>query len=251
MTPMENTPYQPGNYEQAMPTSPSSFKLVSEVFFAPRKAMQLLTIDFPVMMPLLLVVLSAAGLFAFYYSNVDFNWLIDHLTEVSAKGLSKSERTNIHNVMSQLTPGNMALIAGISVTVFIVISFVVQSGMLVLVSSVTNDGFQFKQWFSLVGWSHLPSLVTSLASAMTILISENGQIAPESINPLSLNELIFHLDPTHGWGKIFTTIDLSYFWTIALMSIGYTVWTKSHWLKGLLIVILANSPMIAIGLIFA
>ena len=106
----------------------------------------------------------------------------------------------------------------------------------VMVSSVRNDGFQFKQWLCFVCWTNLPSLLGLLASFAMIFSSSDGQIVPETLNPLSLNSLFFDLDVKQGIGSILASTDICVFWSIALMTIGYSRWTETSHGKSFIIV---------------
>jgi len=53
---------------------------------------------------------------------------------------------------------------------------------------------------------------------------------------LTLNELFFGLNPIKGAGSILASTDISIFWILALMTIGYSRWTDKTLAKSFFIV---------------
>ncbi|MDQ7050850.1 MAG: YIP1 family protein [Enterobacterales bacterium] len=125
----------------------------------------------------------------------------------------------------------------VTILIMIPIMYVVQSVYFVIMSNIYGDGIEFKQWYSFISWSSLPNLVAILASFAYLATSSNAQIAPDSINQLSLNELIFGLEPSKGIGKLLSTLHLAQFWSFAVMTIGYSQWTKKPVVKSASIVL--------------
>ena len=119
-----------------------------------------------------------------------------------------------------------------------------------IVSKVNGDGFEFKQWFSFVAWTSLPGLLAILAMFAMIFTSETMQIAPDSLNPLSLNELIFGLEPSKGMGKLLSSLHLPQFWSLAVMVIGYKAWTKKSLMSSALVVLMPIIIVYVVWLLF-
>jgi hypothetical protein len=57
------------------------------------------------------------------------------------------------------------------------------------------------------------------------IMTSGGRLAPEDLNMVSLNYLLFHLPASHAWASLAGNIDLTSFWTIALAAIGLKAWT--------------------------
>jgi hypothetical protein len=120
----------------------------------------------------------------------------------------------------------------------------------VFVSNLRDDGFRFKQWFSLVCWSSMPSLIGLFASFFVVLIATNGQIVVEDLNPLSLNALFFKLNASQGLGGHLAAFDLTMLWSIALMTLGYANWTQLSYLKALFLVIAPYLVLFGVTILF-
>ena len=238
----------PSSKENFTTTTTSSLTILGNIFTAPSEAMTQVQERYSVALPLLTILIATVAVFLYYYSAVDYQWYVDHMVEVSAGELSKSEQETARAGLEMMSQSTMSWAAGISSAIFIAIVFVIQAVYFVIVSNITNDGFQFKQWMSFVCWTSMPALVAFLAIAVYILSSSNGQIPPESLNPISLNELFFNLDATKGFGQILGSIDLTKFWTIYIMTIGYQKWTNKSMQTSAMIVLI---PFIAIYGIWA
>ena len=213
-----------------------NFDIFSNIVAAPQKAYLGIQNNYPVLFPLLSIILLNVLMILFLYASIDYEWFIDHMVELQGDDLSTAEKDQTRQALGMMSPSMMGGIGAISVAVILPIVFSIQALYFVIVSGITNDGFQFKQWFSFTAWSSIPSLIGTLASFVVILTASNGQIAPESVNPLTLNELFFGLNPIKGAGSILASTDISIFWILALMTIGYSQWTDKTLAKSFLIV---------------
>lgn len=204
----------------------SSWQIMSHIFTTPNQAYQAIQTQTPIWFPLLLTIGMSILVVILLFSNIDFEWYLEHMVEIAAGDASKAEQDQIRQAMSMMPASGMATFGAFSAAISIAVIFAIQAFYFVIVSGVTNDGIGFKQWFSFVCWSYLPGLVSGIASIMVILTSSNGQIAPETLNPFSLNALFFDMDAAKGLGNIYATTDLTLFWSMALMVLGYSQWTK-------------------------
>lgn len=221
-----------------MAHSVNSISIFSNIFIAPQKAFKDIQYRYPIVLPLLLNMLFSAGLFLLLFTNIDFEWYVDHMVEISAGDKSKSEQDQARQLLEMLSPTMTGISSGISAAIATAIIFCGFAIYYVFISSINNDGFEFSQWFSFVCWTSVPMLIGILASIMMILFSTTGQIALESLDPLSLNQLFFRLDPTQGLGEILASTNILTFWTIGLMAMGYSSWTGKSILQSFFIVMI-------------
>ena len=132
----------------------------------------------------------------------------------------------------------MASITSVTILIMVPIVYVLQSVYFVIVSNVNNDGYEFKQWLSFIAWTNMPSLLAVFAMFATIFFSANGQVPPDTLNSLSLNELFFGLEPSKGLGKLLSSIHIGQLLSFFVMVVGYQTWTKKS---------MANSAMIVLA----
>jgi len=224
---------------ESMPANfPSSFSILTTIFTEPQKAFKDIQYSYPVLLPLLSIIALNAILVIMLFASIDFEWYIDHMVEISAGEASKAEQDQVRQGLSLFSPTAMGSMGAVGAAIGILVIYCLMAFYFVIVSNISNDGFQFKQWLSLVSWSSIPTLVGTLAAFVVILTTSNGQIVPEALDPLSLNELFFGMDPVKGLGNILASTNITLFWSIALLTIGYAKWTEKTIAKSFLIIIL-------------
>ena len=243
----ENNNNDSANVQYQAPAT-NSLTILGNIFTSPAEAMEQIQESYSVMLPLLTLMAATVAVFVYYYVAVDYQWYIEHMVEMSAGDLSKSEQEQTRAGMEMMSQNTMGGIASISAAIGLAIVFVIQAVYYVIVSNITNDGFQFKQWMSFVTWTSMPALFVYLAMVVYIFTSSNGQIPFESLNPISLNELFFNLDPTVGLGKMLGSLDLTKFWSMYIMIIGYQKWTGKSMQASATVVLI---PFVAIYGIWA
>jgi len=211
--------------------------IFSNLFTAPSLAMTQVQQRYNVLFPLFVMILMTALVMVAYFVVLDYAWYLDFLVETTAGELSKAEQDQQRSIMEMMSKPVMGSIAVVTSMVGIAVIYVIQAVYFLIVSNVNNDGYQFKQWFSFISWTAMPALLAILAMFVFLFSSSNGQIAPDSMNPLSLNELFFGLESSKGLGKLLSTIHLPQLWSFAVMVIGYQSWTKSSTVKSAFVVL--------------
>ena len=99
----------------------------------------------------------------------------------------------------------------------------------------TGADIGFGQWFSFAAWTAFVGVFASIAAFITMLVADSNQITAESLQVLSMNNLLIHAspgDPWFRWGSSLTLINL---WMLVLMSIGYARWTGASTVKSAII----------------
>jgi hypothetical protein len=97
---------------------------------------------------------------------------------------------------------------------------------LMLISKAMSKPFTFWDGFSISAWSSLPAILSLPLGAIQILMASNAQLTMSELNPLSLNQLFFHLEMGRPMASLYDSISLPMVWSIVLMVIGYQVWAK-------------------------
>lgn len=210
--------------------------ILTNIFTAPTEAMKQVQERYSFALPMISMALLMGAVMFAYYAIVDYAWFVDYLVESTAGELSKAEQDASRAVFDMMSQSTMGLVTAASLMIGIPIIYVIQAVYFVIVSNVNNDGYEFKQWLSFIAWTSMPGLIVVLTMAAVLLTSSNGQIPPDSLNALSLNELIFGLDPTKGLGKLLASIHIAQIWSFVLMVIGYQVWTKKSMATSAMIV---------------
>jgi hypothetical protein len=175
--------------------------------------------------PLLLVVLTTAGLIYWYYSIVDIEWLKDTMFSNEPKFQQMGEEQRAA-AMAMFGRGPMLWSSVASMFVIIPAVMVLQALYLLVAAKVTKLSPGFKHWFALACWTSLPTLLTSVVSAILLILRENSQVATSVLAPLSLNELLFHVPPGAPGYALLESLAIPAFLSWALMIIGVRIWSQ-------------------------
>jgi hypothetical protein len=178
--------------------------------------------------PLLLCVLTTVGLVYWYYSMVDIEWLKDAMFSNNAqfKEMSEEQRAAAMAIYSR-----KVMLWSSVVTMFVVIPVVLllQALYLLVAAKVTKISLGFKHWFALTCWTSLPMLLTTVVAAILLILAENSQVAPSVLQPLSLNQLVFHVPEGQPGFRLFESLGIPAFLSWALMIIGVRAWSQRSW----------------------
>ena len=215
----------------------SIFNAMVDIIAAPGKALdEIKSHTSWLWWPLLISILLASGLMLYYYSWVDFPWLI----EETIRQLPAEDRAEAAGPVRQfMSVGTSSWTTVVAITVMSLVIYAVQGTYLHLANKLTTGAeVGFGQWFSLSIWTSFVGVFGALAAFVVILMADSNQLAGEKLQVLSLNSLIVHAnpgDPLFTWANSLTLIN---FWTLFLLSIGYARWTGATIVKSSIIAVL-------------
>lgn len=190
--------------------------------------------------PLLLIVVLNALVLTWYFNIVDYEWFVDDI--LSADTISEEERAEARENMLALSINSFALFGVIGGSAAIIVINLLQAAYLSLVAAIRGDRFKFNHWFSLVCWAGLPVLLTIAGSAITILLTPNGQLSAYQLDPFTLYNLGITSN-TSSVQSLTQSISLTAFWSLGLTTVGHRQWTHVSWTRSILIVV---SPYLCI-----
>ncbi|MFC5459893.1 YIP1 family protein [Massilia niabensis] len=180
--------------------------------------------------PTILLMVSTAALTLWYFSMVDFAWLLDQMLAI----MKPEEREQAAKFMSR----NMMQISSlVSSLLMLPLFFALLGVYLMIVSKALSHGISFGKGFALAAWSSVPAILLFPLGAMQILMASGGQLSFSELNPVSLNQLLFHYDMTHPLSTLMDTLNLTTFWNIFLLVIGFQVWAKVKRSTAILVVL--------------
>jgi hypothetical protein len=178
--------------------------------------------------PLLLVVASTVALIYWYYSIVDIEWLKDAMysNDPNMRKLPEAQRAAAMAALGR----NTFLWGSVISTLFVLpIFMLLQALYLLLAAKATKLQPGFKHWFALGCWSALPLLVSTVVSALFLIISNNAQVSPSVMQPLSINELMLHRPIGSPGYAMFESLSIPSVWSWILMIIGVRTWSQRSW----------------------
>jgi hypothetical protein len=171
-------------------------------------------------LPLLVLILLSLAIMYWWITTVDFGWLREHM--LSAQGTAKPEQRAAMERF--LTPTSMLWSSSIGAVAGTLLALAVSALYYLVASKIMGVAIGYGQWFGFAVWTSVPRLLTLPLSALQIVTS-HGRLAPEDLNMVSLNYLVFHLPLSHPWASLLGSLDLSTFWSIVLAVIGLKAWT--------------------------
>jgi hypothetical protein len=192
-------------------------------------------------LPMLLFVLGTASAQLGYFLHNDAGFVRSEIIEQSLANaqLTKEQRTQMENNLSKMNISTVASVQTAIVVIFIPVILALDALYLGFVSRFSFIELGFKHWISLVSWSSVPALFAVLAAWLVLLTDSSGQTGMLEMQPLSIAGLLgLHVKNTTIQG-----INLATFWSLGLGAIGYQQWTKSSWLKSIL---LYSAPSVVI-----
>ena len=191
--------------------------------------------------PLVITALISAGMIYWFYSVVDFEWLKHQMFDNAPQfqKLPEAQREQAINFMSR----NTLMWGGIvGVVVILGAVFSLWATYLLVAGKAAGVRFKFEQWFALACWTTLPAVVLNsiIAALMILTSSDASQLMPDSLRPLSLNELFFHRAIGQPGQSFLAGFDLLSLWTIALTVLGVRIWSQRSLLFSCVFVLAPN-----------
>jgi Yip1 domain len=171
-------------------------------------------------LPLLILIVLSVGIMYWWISTVDFAWLVEHMVSAQPKA-SPEARAAIGKFM---TPTSMLWSGGFGAVVGTLVTFALSALYYLVAGKVIGVPLGFGKWFGFSVWTSVPRLLAVPLSAVQIVTS-HGRLAPEDMNMVSLNYLVFHLPASNPWASLATSIDLTTIWCLVLAMIGLKAWT--------------------------
>ena len=186
--------------------------------------------------PLLVTILLASGLFIYYYSWVDFPWLV----EDTIRQMSADDRTQGADAVRQfMQPGRSTWTTVVAVVVMTFLIYTIQATYLHLANKLTTAAdIGFGAWFSFSVWTAFVGIFGTLAGFATIFLADSNQLAAHDLSVLSVNSVLIHAGPGDPWFTWASSLTLINFWMLFLMSIGFASWTGASLLKSAIIAVL-------------
>jgi hypothetical protein len=221
----------------------NNLQMIVALATAPRKAFDELAQKPRWLFPFLLVLGSTLLLTIWYYSKVDISWLIDEQLRNNPRAAALTEEQRAQ-MTSRMNPAVVMWSSIIAVFVVLVLVRVLEATWYTLAGKVTNVDRSFKQWFALANWTSLPSVIAVIPAAIALLMASGTQIDPGTLQPLSLNELFFHLKSGDTGYQLLSNLSLVSLIGALLAVIGVKAWSGRSWLFASVFVLL---PLVVIG----
>jgi hypothetical protein len=225
--------------------STSLMTALTAMFYEPTRAFSMLEARPRAWFPLLVTILASCALMLYYSSVVDFPWMMEQMMS-AVKGVSAEDMQK--HAMSK------GMFTGMSIASVIVVSplFVALTGAyLMLMAKLLTKDFSFGKGFALSAWSSVPNLLAVLAGMVMLMLSSNGRVTAQQLNPLSLNQLFFQYAPGHPMATLLDSLSVPVFWSMALSVIGFQVWAKVSRATAMKVVLIPYLTIFGLWFVYA
>ena len=201
-----------------------SLRLIAKMFVDPAEAFAALQVmrTRALWVPLLLLLVSSSALFLIYYQVVNIGWLQD---QMAANG--SREQADVTRKL--LTRNILSVTAVFGVVIAVPFIDAIYALYFFLIGKVQGLPQSFGKWFAFVVWSSVPTLLLLPIGFAVLLLATSGQVAPDQLNPTSLDALLFHRPTGDGWKSLLGSVSILSLWSSLLMVIGLRVWTSCGW----------------------
>jgi len=181
--------------------------------------------------PLVLLTVVITGMTVWYYNVVDIEWL----KEALFANMPAEQKAAASGFMTRTT----LLWSSVVGTLIVIPAMMAVAALYWFVAGkITKLTPGYVHWFAFSCWTALPMLISSIVGAIFLLISDTTQLAPGVLQPLSLNELIFHR-PLGTPGQAFLeSLNIPSVLICLLSIIGVHVWSQRTWLFSAIFVML-------------
>ncbi|MHB8404256.1 MAG: YIP1 family protein [Gammaproteobacteria bacterium] len=213
----------------------SALACLGNIFVEPKKALQDIqshTVWF--WYPLIITIVLTVAFIVWYYATVDIGWLANQMTAVMA---GKYNHGQLDMIRRGFTRSRFLIGSAVGVPLFLIIVYLLQALYFFLVSKVGGYEQQsYGKWFSFSVWTSFPNIIGPVASGIAYVFA-NPQTSYYALDVTSLNTLLFHVPLGHPMMGLAASVHLTTFWTLALMILGFSLWTKKSLGKSSLIVL--------------
>ena len=209
----------------------SPFSALFAMFYEPSRAFAMLEPKRHAWLPLVLLMVCTATLMTWYFSVVDFSWLLDQMLATMKPGDRDAAR-------GMMTKGFLQTSTLVSTVVMYPVVCAVAGVYFMLVGKSINKDVGFGSGFALSAWAAVPGLLMLPMGAIAISMASGGQLGFSELNPLSINQLFFHHEMHHPMASVLDSIGLTSIWSLFLTIIGFQVWAKASRATALKVVLI-------------
>jgi hypothetical protein len=120
-----------------------------------------------------------------------------------------------------------------------------------IVGNISNVRYSFKHWFAFSAWAASPGIIALIPSFLILALNSSTQIAMSTLQPLSLNELLFHRAVGTPGYTLLSSLGLVQVATAWLTYIGVRTWSGRSTLFCLIITLLPTVLIYGVWALFA
>lgn len=226
----------------------SALAIATNIFTAPSEAFPVIKEHRKVLLPLLALIIAYSAVSILYTASVDLPWLMEQQLRMSNPAMTDEQRAQAVAAATNVPVPVYGAIGAVSTCAGVLLIMLITSVYYTVVSFFSHDGVRFKQWFALIAWCTLPTLLGTVAQIVNILVNDARFMAQDELSPLALGNLL-SIDRTNLtiMQRSLLAIDLTMLWSVTLSVLGYQVFTKSSIVKAAAVVLGPIALIVAVS----
>jgi len=216
------------------------------IFTSPGEAFAVIRERRSFLVPLVLIGIGVATINYLYLSEVDIGWMTEQqLRNQTIVDLTDLQIETMANQAADRGRGRIIVQGMIGAMFGVPIFFLLQALYLKIVTLIRKDHIPFRQWFSLISWASLPSILASIASIVYLLTNDVRFVGQTSLNPLSFGNLLgLELEGSSTFATAAAGMGPINVWSMILVILGYRAFTDSGTIRAASIIL---APVLVIG----
>lgn len=225
-----------------MQASKSAFSALLDIFISPRSVFTA-TREHRLWfwLPLAVSIVATMTFWSWYYLTVNFDWLVSYILSQSSQQMTPEQ---IEQASAFMSPAFMLGSTLIGALVFTFVLYALLALYLLIVSKVSGDDKNgYGLWFGTTAWALFPGILMFIGMALSYGLADTNQVAQADLSVTNLNALIFHLPISHAWAGFLAALDITMFWSIALLGLAISQYSERSYGKS---VTIAAAPAVII-----
>lgn len=185
-----------------------------KILVSPQDAYALIKEEGGMALPMVIVLVFVGLSGGLIYSFTDME------AAMAAQGLNEEQIAAATQATGQMFGVGGAVLAA---CIGYVIILLIHALYLKVVSSIAKDAISFADWMSFVSWGRIPYVIGFIVTIVAVLVA--GEATESTQNLLSVSNYV--PSPSSMWGgPMASSLDLPLIWALAVMTVGYRVWTE-------------------------
>ena len=222
------------------------FQACNDIFFKPNRVFATLAETHNWSWLAFFIVVAIGILPGYMYFNfVDFDWYRELVIAANFADVSPAEQDMMRQSMTPQQTITFNVIGVILGTIVINAILAIYLNVAAKMDEENVNGFT--DWYGFTWWVSLPVIVGSLLSIIIILLASDHQLPPSDLSPTAMGYW-FSVDMSSKWFTFSQAIRLESFWTMYLIAVGISQWTRLPAQKAYII---AAAPYFIIWAIWA
>lgn len=204
----------------------NNLAIAQALVFEPRRAFAELDARPRFWWPLLVLAIANGVLTFWYTSVVDMEWVVHEQLSTSSFGANMTD-DEIGRLARQAADqqGFRAVLGACATLLGLPLVMLLFGLYYLLAGKVTGVDRSFRHWYSLVSWTTLPQALVVIPAAFVLATATSSQIPQQALQPLSLNELFFHLAPGDKGFALLSNVSVLNLVSLYLGTVAVQLWS--------------------------